>query len=358
MKITYIVGNGFDRQMGLASAYSDFLEEYIKPKDNDSTNIKEFKKYLSQDESRELWSDAEYGMGQHLCDFSDASIEDYTERVTDFEEKLIDYLTLEQEKCCFNNENEIKTVFTDFLFNSYHDVLNNRGNGVSPNHAEHSYYSFVSFNYTDTLDRIIATCVEKNSFRNRTVKSSEYRDVFHGIHHVHGTLEDGIIMGVNDESQLKTNKSINLNDQLRWTTIKPRINSASGNNWDAPAKAKISESDIVAIYGVSFGETDKMWWHYLKEWLSSNGNHKLIWFVRDSQTVNPRILHQMISYDINKRTELLNKLGFTNDDPKYNDLLDQVFIIRNTERLNLKDLLHPNNESSSEEPHKEYAFSV
>lgn len=46
MNITYILGNGFDIQLGLKSRYCDFLAEYVKPKDEDSENVRAFREYL------------------------------------------------------------------------------------------------------------------------------------------------------------------------------------------------------------------------------------------------------------------------------------------------------------------------
>ena len=39
MKITFLVGNGFDLNLGLDTNYSDFLKEYKKNKDTQSTKI-------------------------------------------------------------------------------------------------------------------------------------------------------------------------------------------------------------------------------------------------------------------------------------------------------------------------------
>lgn len=96
MLITFILGNGFDIQMGLHTRYKDFIENYIKPDVNDDSNIKEFKRYLQSKENIQLWSDAEIGMGTHLGDFSDENFQMFTSRIRDFELKMRTYLLQQQ----------------------------------------------------------------------------------------------------------------------------------------------------------------------------------------------------------------------------------------------------------------------
>ena len=94
MNITYILGNGFDVQMGLKTRYSNFLAEYCKIDDElDSNDIIDFKSYLSDRKIKALWSDAEVGMGKYLKEFSDETVQKYITRVSDFELKLDEYLT-------------------------------------------------------------------------------------------------------------------------------------------------------------------------------------------------------------------------------------------------------------------------
>ena len=63
--ITFLIGNGFDLQVGLKTRYIDFYKIYCDIKNNDSDLITKFKKQILQDEAQgwKNWSDFEFGMG-------------------------------------------------------------------------------------------------------------------------------------------------------------------------------------------------------------------------------------------------------------------------------------------------------
>lgn len=42
----------------------------------------------------------------------------------------------------------------------------------------------------------------------------------------------------------------------------------------------IYDSFIICIFGMSIGNTDKMWWEKIIDWLKVNGDNKLIIFVK------------------------------------------------------------------------------
>ena len=72
--ITFIIGNGFDLRVGLATRYIDFYKVYCKIKDDDSGLIRHFKLDILQDEKRvwKNWADFELGMGKR-ADMFDTS---------------------------------------------------------------------------------------------------------------------------------------------------------------------------------------------------------------------------------------------------------------------------------------------
>lgn len=61
MNITFLIGNGFDLNIGLATTYSAFLEEYAKPSDKDNDLLKYFKQKILKD--AKMWSNAEMAFG-------------------------------------------------------------------------------------------------------------------------------------------------------------------------------------------------------------------------------------------------------------------------------------------------------
>jgi len=346
MNITYIFGNGFDIQLGLATRYSNFLKEYICPLASDSQNIRKFKQYLSDSKNQELWSDAEIAMGKHLGEFRNSTLDDFTERILDFESCMVEYLEREQAKCTFDDSDKIKKVFIDFIQYSFLDILNlnARGSDIdligenAPN-----IYNFITFNYTDLLDRILECFGGPDStIRSRIVGPKKYFDQIGAVCHIHGALNSQIIMGVNDESQLNLSGGVTLSKRLERRIIKPTLNAACRHNWDTTAKNLISASDVILIYGVSYGATDAVWWGMIREWMKQDKSHKLICFIRASNPrFNPKIPWQEIEYSEEKCTEILIKMGADPDSEDFTELAEQMGVIVNTSRLNLKKILLP-----------------
>lgn len=363
MNITFVLGNGFDIQLGLSTRYSDFLREYvhITPENND--NIKEFKSYLAQKTTKELWSDAEKAMGIYLGQYSDTTIEIFNERVRDFERSMVVYLNQQQEQCFYSDKKQIATRFKDFIFKTFHDALTCRRNDLDVNLNAPNFYRFITFNYTNLLEKIKECCISENAIlRKRVFNGITYNDFWGPTIHVHGTLNTQIIMGVNDESQLELGGGTTLTEALRWELIKPALNNDSGYNFDLPAKNEISNSDIIAIYGVSYGDTDKLWWQEIVNWLRQNSGHKLVAFTRDEpgQFV-PTLAWTELNYEKNKRREILKKLHVEENSPDFEALIEQIYIVLNTTRLNLKEILLPEitndtNIAASTNPHEPTAI--
>lgn len=344
MTITFIFGNGFDIHLGLKTKYSQFLDVYTQETSEDDDEIKDFKQYLQNRENRELWSDAELGMGAYLGSFSDADLEKYVVRVRDFELKMFDYLQEQQNLVSYEEEEKIREVFSDFILSSYKDVLNRRMSELNTDRGGNNSFRFISFNYTNLLDRLLTISANSNGvLRKRRTGNWYYEDEYNKkVYHVHGDLESQIIMGVNDESQLDLSGGVTLEDRLRRRLIKSIMNSQSGHDWDQPAKKVIASSDIIYIYGVSYGQTDALWWEEIREWLLSEQEHKLVAFVRDSSGgFSTPLPWEEVDYEEDKRREILKKLLVSEDYPQFEQLLNQIYIILNTTRLNLKDVLHP-----------------
>ena len=343
MRITFIFGNGFDIQCGLDTRYSDFLKEYTIPKRNDSSNIRNFKRYLLESENQELWSNAELAMGIYLGDFSDSNLNDYLERIADFQYKMIYHLEKQQNRCSWKKTDDIERVFKAFIFHSFKDVIpqNDKGFDIE-NVPEDNLYHFITFNYTNILDKIISLSLpsSSNTARHRTIGKYVYDDTFQPIHHVHGELASHIIMGVNDESQLITNPTLTLTKALKRVLIKPDMNYGINHNWDASAMSAIQNSDIIAIYGVSYGQTDNLWWDAIRQWLEARERHKLVSFERDLvEGPTLRLAWEKVASNVKKREGVLKKLGYIKDHPMYEQLLNQVYIILNTNLLDIGPIL-------------------
>ena len=108
MNITFLIGNGFDRNLGLNTTYSDFTKHY-KNLETNNERIKQFRKDI--DDDKELWFDAEIAMGKYTEKFGEGEAAAYSECHTDFCMELAKYLKNEEKRIDFNNCTDIHTHF-------------------------------------------------------------------------------------------------------------------------------------------------------------------------------------------------------------------------------------------------------
>ncbi len=93
MQILYIIGNGFDLNLGLETSYNHFYTYYNTVK-SDNKNVQKLKENISK--TYNSWSDLELELGnytQHL-----ENIEELDEILFDIGEELSIYLKLEENK--------------------------------------------------------------------------------------------------------------------------------------------------------------------------------------------------------------------------------------------------------------------
>lgn len=303
MKITFLIGNGFDIGLGMNTRYEDFYKVYCDEESGDSDTIKEFKEELRSRNNggKKLinWSDFEFAFGQYSETFEPSEQERYLECFDDFVRKFKIYLGQEEEKYVFPSNAKIGEMMFKGINNYYQlqvkDIkkiqeMYDRNRGVH-------IYNFISFNYTRSLDK----CVE--ILREKLRTSNAYR--IGKVYHAHGYIDDGMIMGVNDSSQIK-NESFAVDEKINDWIIKSRQNDIVGMEYDIDAMNVIETSDIICIYGMSLGVTDKKWWETILQWLDKNGNHRLVLLQRNEQydpsfpgvrrEVNKEIMERLLSY--------------------------------------------------------------
>ena len=90
-----MIGNGFDRNLGLATSYANFVEHY-KHIEGSTENLKEFRKHIEDNE--ELWSSAELALGLYTDELEAGKASDFSECHMDICEELAAYLKGQQLK--------------------------------------------------------------------------------------------------------------------------------------------------------------------------------------------------------------------------------------------------------------------
>lgn len=98
----------------------------------------------------------------------------------------------------------------------------------------------------------------------------------------------------------------------------------------------IRNSDYLFFYGLSFGESDKTWWSEIRKVIENKPNCQFVIFTRSTnENIQDIIPEDLLDYVSVKKDEFLAKIGITPNSKSYENVRRRVFIIRNTDRLNI-----------------------
>ena len=336
MDITFLLGNGFDLQLGMETGYKSFLKWYVKQQ-TDDPDLAQFREFL-KDEKGEWWSDAEIAMGQYLGNFSDENIHVYFKNIRDFKLQLSEYLLEENAKYNRETDPEVIELFKTFMLRSADDIMLRPGllRLNAQRKKEHATIHFVTFNYTDALDRIVAQVKEKyKTLETLPNSGTGLLTKVGNIFHIHGTLASSLVMGVDNFEQLDS-KNITDFSKLSRTVIKPIVNDELGRDEHENAAYVLMNSDYLFFYGLSFGITDKTWWDMIRDKLLKSPNCQAIIFTRASDDdIRTIIPEDVLDFVNDKKDEFLRKIGIEPGTDYYDTLRKRVFVIRNTKRLDI-----------------------
>ena len=302
-RITFLIGNGFDINAGLDTRYSDFYQYYFDqyPEDMLAKTIRA---------DYDFWSDLEIGLGKYAKEITESNEDVFFDSKDVIESALADYLEEQMSRIQIEGENaehivremqnSVLRFYEGFPNVRYEDIRN-----VIASVENRIAYSFISFNYTDTLDRCIQLVKERVSetIGKHQCRSTVYTDFLGDVLHIHGTTRDGLVLGVNDESQVD-NERLCANELNRQCMIKTEANERLGENKIRDAKRLIDGSVIICVFGMSIGATDKLWWEHICEWLLGADKRRLIIFVKSRES-GKRITNRQLFMNQDK---ILNKL--------------------------------------------------
>lgn len=285
MQITFLIGNGFDIGLGMKSRFSDFFPVYIQQAEGKEKTLKDFAKEI--DEHCEEWSYFEEQLGKYSSKFTMDNKDVMREQVTDFSVQFTQYLSEEEEKLNFDDD-KINSIMAKALVNFY--SLDKLAKGAheavtetmkkNPSHSR--MYNFLSFNYTECLEKCLAHFNER-IVQQRNVAGIEVKDCIGEILHIHGKVNECPIMGVNDKSQIE-NESLAEDEEFTSLFVKPEANFELKTQAERDGRQVIDNSDIICVYGMSLGKTDKLWWKKLIEWLNKDVKHQLVIFLYDGKS--------------------------------------------------------------------------
>ena len=284
MNITYLIGNGFDVNIGLKSRYADFYEAYAKIHSDDEADvIKRFKvginDYIKKESHKDDlqtidWRDLEVALGQYTDQMDEKEAEVL---YLDVNDRLKEYLI--DEFKYFDAE----AFSRDSFYSHLADPVTSHFNRVTANgiknfclsYSGDDFYNVINFNYTRTIEKLADYHGKRMPIGHDFTGRLAYLDT---VCHIHQTLEDDeIIIGVNDVTQI-SNKKFHENRLLSNMYIKPNTNRLLGSGVNTDCETIIANTNLFVIYGTSAGITDQHWWRLVCERII-NSNARLIYFV-------------------------------------------------------------------------------
>lgn len=320
MQTVFLIGNGFDVNLGLKTRYAEFYEYYLNiPTDND--NIKNLKLHLKENKS-DFWSDLEIGLGKYTANLS--SYEQVEEAYDDINDEMkkyisdIDNLPLPQD---INVDLFKKNISSPESFLSPAETNRIKALYSRLSIANH-IIDIVNFNYTITVDKILGYETKRIEIAPAAYNNS-YKTFINSIFHIHGTTEDPIL-GVDNVSQISNKELVEQGDICDYL-VKPLINTTIGSLVDAKAKKTILDADLICIYGMSLGETDATWWKLVGERLQKGSIVVLYVYDKDANNLAAR---KKAQFNKKWRNKFFDVAGIS--EPKRVDLEKRLIIAPNT----------------------------
>ena len=341
MNITFLIGNGFDINIGLNTRYTDFYPYYLSKEHDDIIS-------KAVEDGYDRWADLELALGQLLSNISPDQVTTFLDSKAVLESDLADYLRLEEQRIDVTSatvQEEFQKNITGF-YNEFSTKDKNVFLGWQKSISAVIRYQFISFNYTNALDSIVEPAKRNKQFGTHSTSVQGYQDTVGGVVHLHGTLSGELILGLDNAKQIG-NPELQKSPELTNYIIKATINEALGEGKTESAKQLIDASDYVCVYGMSLGDTDLMWWKYLVNWLNGKSARRLVLYVYEKATTNPSGPEKLRQQDKWKNTFL--KIAGTN--PEYYDKLrSQIIVVLRSKIFDFSDI-----KLSSEETEKELA---
>lgn len=285
MNITYLIGNGFDRNMGLSTSFSDFLEDFLKEAEDDDPEIGKFKEDIRKRELKDrkekrdttLWSNAELAFGEYTDDVAKepgGTAERFSRRHQYFCRQLAAYLQKQEARVSMEGREQafIQALY-DFrtgLTRVQREAVDEAMNRVTGGYV----INVLDFNYTEPIDAVIrAIRSGKASAGRRQHNGREMNNEIRMPVHVHGTTTRHMVLGVAGDSQIK-NLELFADDSpiYKQSLIKQQTNALYEERTDELGRDIIRSSDIIYIYGMALGDTDEMWWKRIVQAMRNRSN--------------------------------------------------------------------------------------
>lgn len=311
MNILFIIGNGFDLQLGLPTSYKDFFQYYVQC-ESSSHEISRLKERIK--ENPDCWADLEVSLAEFTSEFDSEG--QYCLVYDDIQEHLKEYM-LAVDRLMLNsftlagNSETVRESFLKPEQSFRREVAATLGryfeniSGMININIE-----ILSFNYTHTIEYVLPEMLETGGGYTEIVGRN--RSVLPPVVHVHKEVDEegSVWLGVDNDQQIP-NAGFRNSDEVVLRLVKPEILQNSGSNSYSNARNMIGEADVICCFGVSLGKSDLTWVKAIGGRLS-NGALLLYYGVDDKpcKTENQEIIKQK-----QVRRTLMKKFGFEGGKP-------------------------------------------
>lgn len=304
MNVLIFVGNGFDINLGMKTRYSDFYQ-YYKSVKSQSSLINNLKEEISSNLSN--WSDLELALGQYTKNIK--NIDELDEILIDIEDKLAEYLRQVEDSFDFSNVDKEKLnkdlIFPErYLMKADENFVTNFRNNKSKSPWN---LHIITFNYTRTLEKLFR---EKYKNTKIGVTYSGHDVILSDIIHIHGFIDERMILGVNDLTQV-SNKDFHRNEDAINSLVKEQRNRVQKHLVDQRCSDLISVADLICIFGSSIGDTDRLWWSKIGSQLKKD--IRLIIFDLGDD-IHPRRGHFVDRFVQKKKRQFLSKTNLKEEE--------------------------------------------
>lgn len=283
MNILFLLGNGFDINLGLPTSYAKFYDYYLSDRLKPellNDNVKKLRDDIG--ENRADWADLELQMGRYLMKVNDEQTADSIHRSLKL--SLIEYLNsvLNGFSC---DDGQRKKFIADLTSPEKYMLVEDR-NAILEFKQRETYknVNVISFNYDDIFESIVG-------FGSAPVKLNDNYKL-NCVEHIHGTLKGSLVIGLDNEAQIHNAKLLE-SSFLRNKYIKSNYCKIVRDGRDSRCKSLINSADVFYMFGLSIGETDKRWWVYIAERLrTSNAKLIIFWFDKDNRFTSQDVVEQ------------------------------------------------------------------
>ncbi|MFN8246585.1 MAG: bacteriophage abortive infection AbiH family protein [Ferruginibacter sp.] len=284
MNILHIIGNGFDLSLGLKTSYKHFYD-YYSGIESSKDSINKLKKNISSNYNN--WADLELALGQYTSEIN--SVNEFDEVFEDIGGQLAEYLKNQEELFDISKVN--RDMFYENLVKpeSFLSVIDSNKIAEYKNKylKQNWQVDIFTFNYTSIIDKIVGNSGKVKIGNHPRNDATVF---LRKIEHIHGYTNDRMVLGVNDVSQLK-NKEFHNNIDILEAIVKSKCNEAYGHSIDNQFKEKLSQANLICIFGSSIGDTDNIWWEQIGNRIRVD-NIPILIFTKGEEVISPRIAYK------------------------------------------------------------------